>query len=264
MIQHEFLRNKGIMVVTPHGPLERLDFEALAREVDPYIKESGDLRGLLIHAKSFPGWHDFGALVSHLKFVKNHERHVAKIAAATDGGILAIMPSIASHFIKAKVKHFDYDDKEGAGSVGWKTSIPKAPQPKAASTRIGAASVFGLKAAEAKTRGKEKSLVLFDMNCGSVKNRPLKQDGKPFLLEMPVMGQNVGDTVLTHRLHRDAVGQAVSLIRASLEEAETVKKRLMGLPADHEFGVGDNIVHVGGGELPEMSAALGEVREHFV
>ena len=114
MIQHEFLREKGILIVTPQAPLERSDFESLAGEVDPYIEETGGLRGLLIQAKSFPGWHDFGALVSHLKFVKNHERHIAKIAAATDGGILAIMPSILSHFIAAKVKHFDYDDKEGA------------------------------------------------------------------------------------------------------------------------------------------------------
>ncbi|MFZ4702667.1 MAG: STAS/SEC14 domain-containing protein [Candidatus Methylumidiphilus sp.] len=61
---------------------------------------------------SFPGWSDFAALLSHLKFVKNHQQHIAKVAAVTDSGFLSIMPSIASHFVHAQVRHFDYGDKQ--------------------------------------------------------------------------------------------------------------------------------------------------------
>jgi peroxiredoxin len=64
------------------------------------------LHGLLIHTKSFPGWADFGAMVSHFKFVKNHHQHIAKVAAVTDSGFLTIMPSIISHFNHAEVRHF--------------------------------------------------------------------------------------------------------------------------------------------------------------
>ena len=64
MIQHELRRDTGILIVTPQGPLEQKDFEMLAREVDSYIEEKGGLTGLMVHAKSFPGWQDFAALVS--------------------------------------------------------------------------------------------------------------------------------------------------------------------------------------------------------
>lgn len=114
MIQHELRRDTGILIITPQGPLEKKDFEMLAREVDPYIQEKGRLNGLMIQAKSFPGWHDFAALVSHFKFVKNHHQHIAKIAAVTDSGFLSILPSIAKHFVRADVRHFDYNDKEKA------------------------------------------------------------------------------------------------------------------------------------------------------
>jgi peroxiredoxin len=53
-------------------------------------------------------------MLSHLEFVKNHHQHIAKVAAVTDSKFLAIMPSIASHFISAQVRHFDYNDKESA------------------------------------------------------------------------------------------------------------------------------------------------------
>jgi hypothetical protein len=114
MIHHELLRDQGILIVTPEGPLQQADFETLAQLVDPFIESEGELRGLLVHTESFPGWADFAALLSHLKFVKNHQQHIAKVAAVTDSGFLTIMPSIVSHFVHAQVRHFDYGDKEKA------------------------------------------------------------------------------------------------------------------------------------------------------
>ena len=114
MIQHELRRDTGILIITPQGPLEKKDFEMLAREVDPYIEEKGGLNGLMVQAKSFPGWRDFAALVSHFKFIKNHHQRIAKVAAVTDSGFLSILPSIAKHFVRADVRHFDYGDKETA------------------------------------------------------------------------------------------------------------------------------------------------------
>jgi hypothetical protein len=114
MISHELLRDRGILIVIPEGPLEKTDFVALAREVDPYIEAQGKLNGLLISAKLFPGWKDFAALVSHLRFVKNHHQRIRKVAAVTDSGFLSIMPRIATHFVDAEVKHFEYRDKDRA------------------------------------------------------------------------------------------------------------------------------------------------------
>ena len=54
MISHELLRDKGILIVKPLGPLEQADFETLAREVDPYIEAQSQLNGLLIPPSCFP------------------------------------------------------------------------------------------------------------------------------------------------------------------------------------------------------------------
>ena len=114
MIHHELLHKQGILVVTPQGPLEKADFAMLAKKVDPFIAAKGQLNGLMIYVESFPGWSDFAALVSHLKFVKEHERYIAKVAAVTDSSFLSILPHIANHFIGAQVRHFDYSNKQNA------------------------------------------------------------------------------------------------------------------------------------------------------
>lgn len=114
MLNYELNRVDSILILKPTGPLESTDFEKLAREVDPYIIEKGALNGLMIYTKSFPGWDNFAAFLSHIKFVKNHHQKIKKIAAVTGSGFLSIMPQIAKHFIQAEVRHFDYDDKETA------------------------------------------------------------------------------------------------------------------------------------------------------
>jgi hypothetical protein len=114
MIQYELNRADGILIVTPIGPLEAADFVNLVREVDPYIEEKGKLNGLLICAKSFPGWENIAAFLSHIKFVKNHHQKIRKIAAVTGGGFLAIMPQVANRFVQAEVRRFDYAEKDAA------------------------------------------------------------------------------------------------------------------------------------------------------
>lgn len=114
MITHQLMREQGILVVTPGGPLESTDFESLAQEIDPYIEEKGMLNGLMIYTEKFPGWDDFAALVSHLRFVKNHHQKIKKVAAVTDAGFISIVPRVANHFVQADIRHFDYPDKESA------------------------------------------------------------------------------------------------------------------------------------------------------
>jgi len=114
MLKYELNRAESILILKPIGPLESTDFEKLVQEVDPYIRETGKLNGLMIYVKSFPGWDNFAAFLSHMKFVKNHHQKVKKIAAVTGSGFLSIMPQVANHFIQAEVRHFDYDDKDAA------------------------------------------------------------------------------------------------------------------------------------------------------
>ena len=114
MLDYELNRTESILILKPFGPLESTDFGKLVQEVDPFIREKGKLDGLMIYAKSFPGWDNFAAFLSHMKFVRNHHRKIRKIAAVTGSSFLSIMPQVAKHFVQAEVRHFGYDDKDAA------------------------------------------------------------------------------------------------------------------------------------------------------
>ena len=45
MIQFELLRDQGILILSPDGPLEKGDFERLSQEIDPFIVSNGKLTG---------------------------------------------------------------------------------------------------------------------------------------------------------------------------------------------------------------------------
>lgn len=107
MIHFELLRDQGILILEPRAALTSADFAALAASVDPWIEEHGDLRGLVIEAPSFPGWDDFAALVSHMKFVRDHHQRVRRVAVVSDSAVLTAVPKIAAHFVSAEVRTFE-------------------------------------------------------------------------------------------------------------------------------------------------------------
>jgi len=114
MLHHELLRDEGILLIRPQGPIQAGDFESIAKSVDPYIEDKGRLLGVMIEAHSFPGWDSFAALVSHLRFVRDHHRLIGKVAAVSDSAMLSIAPQIAKHFVKAEVRHFSENEREAA------------------------------------------------------------------------------------------------------------------------------------------------------
>jgi hypothetical protein len=114
MIHSELLADQAVLVLTPDGPLTAADFMRVAAVVDPYLEQHGKLRGLMIHTKGFPGWEDFAALVSHLRFMREHHRQIERVAAVTGSGFLSILPRVASHFVAAEVRHFDYAQRDAA------------------------------------------------------------------------------------------------------------------------------------------------------
>ncbi len=114
MLAHELLRKEGILLLRPQGPIQAGDFESVTTLVDPYIEQTEGLRGVLIEAPSFPGWDSFAALLSHLRFVRDHHRFIAKIAAVSDSAVLSIVPHITKHFVKAKFRHFAANEREVA------------------------------------------------------------------------------------------------------------------------------------------------------
>jgi len=114
MIDFQFDKANGILVVRPESSLEKQDFVELAKAVDPEIEASGDLAGLIIDVARFPGWDSFGAFVSHIRFVNDHHEHVKKIAVVTDSHLGDFAEHLVSHFISAEVRQFPAGQLEQA------------------------------------------------------------------------------------------------------------------------------------------------------
>ncbi len=106
MIDYDLDTEHSILLMRPESALDKDDFVELAKAVDPQIEANGDLAGVIISAPSFPGWDSFGAMVSHFRFVRDHHKHVKKVAVVTDSHLGDVAEHLTSHFVSAKVQHF--------------------------------------------------------------------------------------------------------------------------------------------------------------
>jgi hypothetical protein len=114
MIDAELFREEGILTVFPTGALAERDFTALAGLVDPFIEAKGALNGLMVIAEHFPGWENFASLITHIRFVRNHERAIRRVAVVTDSPLLGLMPALARHFVDAEVQSFPFAQRDAA------------------------------------------------------------------------------------------------------------------------------------------------------
>lgn len=104
----------SVLTLRPDSALEKSDFAELAKTVDPHIEQHGDLAGLILDVDRFPGWDGFSAMVTHIRFVRDHHRHVKKIAVVTDSHLGDAAEHLASHFIAAEIKHFPSNELDQA------------------------------------------------------------------------------------------------------------------------------------------------------
>jgi SpoIIAA-like len=111
MIDVELLPNQGILIITPQGALSADDFHKVAAVADPYIAEKGQLTGLMIRAPSFPGWDSFASLIEHLKFLRDHHRKIARVAAVTDSGFIKVARAVAQHLAQPDIRQFPRDQE---------------------------------------------------------------------------------------------------------------------------------------------------------
>ena len=84
MIEHRLDTTHSILHVRPKSVLAKEDFAELARAVDPHIEATGGLAGLIVELDAFPGWDRLGAMVAHIRFVRDHHQRVRKVAVVTD------------------------------------------------------------------------------------------------------------------------------------------------------------------------------------
>lgn len=113
-LSFELLEVQGVLIMQPNGELESADFERLSARVDPYLAEAGILGGVMIVAEHFPGWDDLAALISHLRFVREHHRKIRRVALVTSDRLVAAVPRFASQFIDAEVRAFPIRQRDEA------------------------------------------------------------------------------------------------------------------------------------------------------
>lgn len=116
-ISYQLLADSGVIVVEVKQALRKQDFDALGVTADAWIEAHGSLQGIVIRAREFPGWENFGSLVRHVRFVRDHHKKVKRIALAADAKLATIAPKIAEHFIQAEVKSFSYEQLDAA--IAW-------------------------------------------------------------------------------------------------------------------------------------------------
>jgi hypothetical protein len=114
MLEFTIVKPEGIVVLNPMASLTREDFVGLSATVDAYLADHPAIHGLLVHAKSFPGWESFAGFVAHMRFVRDHHKKVERVALVTDSSIARVAETLATHFTAAEIRHFAYADYEEA------------------------------------------------------------------------------------------------------------------------------------------------------
>jgi hypothetical protein len=45
-------------------------------------------------------------MVTHFRFVRNHQKHIKKVAVVTDSHLADVAEHLGTHFVSAKIQHF--------------------------------------------------------------------------------------------------------------------------------------------------------------
>ncbi|HKI62606.1 MAG TPA: STAS/SEC14 domain-containing protein [Mariprofundaceae bacterium] len=112
MLEFDMDLQNAVLTVRPKGSLTADDFQEITTAVDTYLESGRDLTGMVVHAEAFPGWESFGGMARHFRFIRDHHKHIRKVAIVSDSALMTELPAIASHFVRARIMHFPYDDIE--------------------------------------------------------------------------------------------------------------------------------------------------------
>jgi len=114
MLDYMIMKPEGIVVLKPNASLSKADFGGLSAAVDAYLSDHDRIRGVMIQAPAFPGWENFAGFVAHMRFVRDHQKKVERVALVTDSSLAGVAEAIAGHFAAAELRHFPYADEEKA------------------------------------------------------------------------------------------------------------------------------------------------------
>ncbi|MCC7327737.1 MAG: STAS/SEC14 domain-containing protein [Burkholderiales bacterium] len=114
MLDYTIMQPEGILVLEPTSRLKKEDFVRLSASVDAYLAEHDDLGGVLIHSESFPGWESLAGLAAHIRFVRDHQQKIQRLALVTNSPVAPVAEALAKYFIAAEIKRFAFADYDQA------------------------------------------------------------------------------------------------------------------------------------------------------
>ncbi|MET7423697.1 STAS/SEC14 domain-containing protein [Dactylosporangium sp. NPDC005555] len=121
-VEHHLIPGTGVIVVEVTEPLRAQDFSALAATADGWLTTHDRITGIVMHARTFPGWENLGSMLRHVRFVRDHHRRIGRVAVAADSAVADVAPHLANHFVRAELRHFGYDDLDDA--IAWASAAP--------------------------------------------------------------------------------------------------------------------------------------------
>jgi hypothetical protein len=107
---------EGVLKVVAPTKLRSGDFAELARQIEPVIRQKGQLR-LLIDASHLAGWTDLAALEEHAAFVRSHHEKVDRIAVVAAHEWQRWLISAIRVFLHPEVRLFE--DRQENEAVRW-------------------------------------------------------------------------------------------------------------------------------------------------
>lgn len=133
-VEHRLIPDRHVLVIEPSAKLGVEDFDAIAATVEPWLESGGELRGIVVHAREFPGWETIGSFFRHVRFVQQHHRKIRRVALAADGAIAKLAPTLVEALVDAEVRRFEFDELEWA--IEW-AARPAPPRDEIASQSAG-------------------------------------------------------------------------------------------------------------------------------
>jgi hypothetical protein len=113
-VTHRLLTDPGVVVVSVDRPLRVQDFGSVTEAVDAVIASKGELAGLVIHTRRFPGWQNLRGLLGHARFLRTHLGKIRRVAIASDSRIASLAPRIERVLRGTEVRGFSYGALESA------------------------------------------------------------------------------------------------------------------------------------------------------
>ena len=110
----QFDDHHGVLFLDVKNHFTADDFQTIYNIIEPYFRENGELRGIIINSKKFPYWSGAANRREYLDFAYNNHHKFKKAALVMDGFFTKIVARIARDRARPKMKIFKYNQVEQA------------------------------------------------------------------------------------------------------------------------------------------------------